>query len=122
VQPATVVDITRPFEVLATCPTCRMVRTLPEDWQQIMARTAPDGWDGSIQCCNGHPVQEMILTPVRNPRYEADGSILSHLVMDEDHRRALCTGELWAGVPDDAPAGTLVRLCQACQRIATCLQ
>jgi|KBSSwiStaDraftv2_1062776.scaffolds.fasta_scaffold01170_13 hypothetical protein len=115
-----VLDITRPYEVLAICPICLNQRNLPEDWRAIVAPGQPPDWDGQIRCQRGHWPEVMTLTPVRNPaRREADGTYVSHLVMDEDRRRAACTGQLWGGLPNDMPPGTRVRLCAACLHAST---
>lgn len=112
----TVIDVTRPYAVLAICHDCGMRRELPEDWRTILEPTMPPGWDGQLRCRNGHTPRMMVLIPVRNPRTEVDSSVVVHLVMDDDRRRAVCTGQLWAGVPDNLPAGTVLRLCVACIR------
>ena len=56
-----VIDITRPREIIATCPRCGMVRNLPEGWQDMMRATmAPDAartWDGQLRCKNTLPCQ-----------------------------------------------------------------
>lgn len=116
-------DIRRPYAVLAICPTCGRQQELPEDWQAILAESegrAGRQWDGVIRClAGGHPPAEMVMTPIRNPALpERDGTYLSHLVQDNDHRRAACTGELWGGLPDRMPQGARIRLCPACARLA----
>jgi hypothetical protein len=117
-QPQTI-DITRPYEILAICPECGNQRNLPEDWQQIMAPTAPPDWDGRIRCQNGHWPKAMAMFPVRNvDGPQPDGTYLNHLVMDEDHRRAACTGKPWAGLPNNLPPGTRIRFCDACNHTA----
>jgi hypothetical protein len=57
-----IIDITRPREVIATCPCCGMVRNLPEGWQDMMRATLdPDAartWDGLLRCLYTLPCQD----------------------------------------------------------------
>jgi hypothetical protein len=122
-NPKAELDIRRPYAMLAVCPTCRREQELPEDWRTILAESegqAGRQWDGLLRCwAGGHPLTEMVVTPIRNPALpERDGIHLVHLVQDDDHRRAACTGELWGGLPDPMPPGGKVRLCPACARCA----
>lgn len=120
------IDISRAFEYRATCPTCGLVRSLPLNWQQLMHQAwldehgpAAEPWDGVFRCRNGHPQTPMDVVEVRN--YEApqpDGSYVVHLVEADDHPHRLCTGQPWAGLPPNLPAGTKLRFCAYCQRFA----
>jgi hypothetical protein len=50
----------------ATCPMCRMTRSLPPDWQDIILASLPDDeqqqWDHKLRCRNDHDPEEMIIT------------------------------------------------------------
>jgi hypothetical protein len=107
------IDISRPREVVATCPTCGMVRRLPLDWQRILERTAQPDWDGQLRCRNtpacGEPLD---LREQWNCKYELDGSVIVHFATEDGTHAACDRSELWnVGA---ARPGTLMRQCQAC--------
>lgn len=64
------IDITRPEEIVATCPECGMERRLPLNWQEIMRAAMPkldaQNWDGKLRCLNGHAPAEMVTEHVVN--------------------------------------------------------
>jgi hypothetical protein len=55
-------DITRTVEIEAQCPRCRRRQRLPVDWKELMALSAPPGWDGRLRCKDGHEATTMTMT------------------------------------------------------------
>ena len=99
----------------------RRVDALAEAATYVYPR--PEGQGGAairVECPIGpwDALREAIGYDLEGSTPESDGTYLVHLVMDADHRRALCTGEIWGGIPPHLPTGVAMRQCRKCWHAA----
>jgi len=49
-----------PQPLVATCPQCKMERSLPEGWEDMLREQAGPAWDGVLRCLNTSEHEEAI--------------------------------------------------------------